>query len=137
MKLATVIFNLNKEGHHVVRENVTPAELALLVAEHHVNSGGKPLDVDEKGDFINKSVVETGDTSKRVTVKDGKEVTETVPVRTAIEEKGRLMQRYAANKVNAMYPGGSPNLPSDFKSAYKLGLQTALPASKLTEVKII
>lgn len=118
MKLATIRINLTKEGHEVIRENVTPAELALLTAEHHAASGGKPFEIDSKGDFSNDSVKETGDVKERTTG----------------EEKQRLKSRYAANKVEAMFPGASPNMPTDFKSAYKLGLGTILPATKLTEV---
>lgn len=136
MKLAKITLNLSKDGHHVHKEDVTPAELALLVAEHHVNSGGKPFEMDAKGEFTNDSVVETGDTTKKKSLKDGKEVIETVPARTPFEEKQRLMGKYAANKVNAMFPGANPTMPTDYKTAYKIGLGTVLPSSKLTEVKI-
>ena len=143
MKLATVKLNLSKEGHEVFRENVTPAELALLVAEHHTNSGGKPIDTDEKGDFTSHALKLTGDTSKiPVLDKDGKQEKDEKgnlkfhPPRTNAEEKARLFGRYNAAKVNAMYPGPMPNMPTDFKEAYKLGLGTVLPSSKLTEVKL-
>ena len=113
MKLATVTYNLTKEGHYVVREDVTPAEHLLIVAEHHANSGGKPVvDVKETGTAEVEDVDEKG------------------------VKKKRARQRYAANKVSALFQGALPNMPQTFPEAEKLGLQTMLPTSKLTEFKI-
>jgi len=137
MKLATVILNLSKEGHHVTREHVTPAELALLVAEHHVNAGGKPIDMDSDEKFAKRAITETGDTAVEVGKDEkGNATKKTVPARSTGDEKKRLMGRYAGNKVNAMFPGAMPQMPSTYEEAYKLGLGTVLPSSKLTEVKI-
>ena len=123
MKLATVTYNLTKEGHYVVREDVTPAEHLLIVAEHHANSGGKPVvHVQETGTAEVEDVDEKGVKKKRA--------------RSAAEEVARLRQRYAANKVSALFQGALPNMPQTFAEAEKLGLQTMLPTSKLTEFKI-
>ncbi len=110
MKTATVVLNLTKEGHYVTLAGVTPAELLLLVAEHHANAGGKPV-VELKPDA-------------------------TEVKREANEEVSRLMSKYAANKVFKLFPGATPTLPTDFKQAEELGVKTVLPTSKLTEVRI-
>ena len=136
MKQATVTYNLTKEGHHVVRENVTPAEHLLIVAEHHMYSGGKPV----------VSVVPTGDTTK-IEVEEEKDdgkgnktkvkVTKTVAERTSAEEVRRLRERYAGNKIAALFPGASPTLPTSYEEAEKIGVQTILPTSRLTEFKVV
>lgn len=124
MKLATVTYNLTKEGHHVVRENVTPAEHLLIVAEHHANSGGKPVvEVKETGTAEVEEVDEKGAKKKRP--------------RSPAEEVARLRQRYAGNKVSALFQGAIPNMPASFKEAEELGVKTVLPSSKLTEFKVV
>jgi hypothetical protein len=127
MKLATVVYNLTKEGHHIQRENVTPAEHLLIVAEHHANSGGKPV----------VSVKETGDTTKVEVEEGGKKVVKTVPARTAADEVARLSGRYAANKINFLFPGADPKMPTTFEEAEKRGVQLRLPSSKLTEFNVV
>jgi len=137
MKLATVTLTLSKDGHHVTLHNVTPAELLLLVAEHHTNAGGNPV--------VKESLVETGDTTK-VEVEEDKDdgkggktkvkVIKTVTGRTPAEEVARLRMKYAGNKVSALFQGAIPNMPKDFKEAQELGVKTALPSSKLTEFKV-
>lgn len=124
MKLATVTYNLTKEGHYVIRENVTPAEHLLIVAEHHANSGGKPVvSVKETGVAEVEEVDDKGAKKKRP--------------RSSAEEVARLRQRYAGNKVSALFQGAMPNMPTTFEEAEKLGVQTILPSSKLTEFKVI
>jgi (2Fe-2S) ferredoxin len=112
MKTADVIINLEKHGHNVWLKGVTPAELQLLVAEHHANAGGKVV---EEG-----SLVETEDVE-----------------RTPAEEVERLRGKYAGNKVVALYPGASPNMPESFDEAIKVGPTLKLPTSKLTQVKLM
>lgn len=124
MKLATVTLNIAKHGHHVVRENVTPAELMVLVAEHHANAGGDPV----------LEIKETGDTTKVEVEEGGKKVTKTVEGRKPQDEVARLKTRYAANKINHLFQGAIPNLPKDYKEARELGVRMVLPAAKLTEV---
>lgn len=115
MKLADVVIRLSKEGHDVPRSDVTPAELLLLVAEHHANAGGDPI----------VSITETGDT----TMKEGDETVET---RTVSEEVGRLKMRYGSHKVEHLFQGAIPNLPATFDEAKEIGIHTVLPSSRLT-----
>lgn len=136
MKLATVVYNLTKEGHHIVRENVTPAEHLLIVAEHHANAGGKPVvSVKETGDTTKVEVEEEKDDGKGGKVKV--KVTKTVPARTAADEVTRLSGRYAANKINFLFPGADPKMPTTFDEAEKRGVQLRLPSSKLTEFNVV
>jgi len=100
MKQANILLRLEKHGQDVHRNGVTPAEVAILVSEHHVNAGGNP-------------VVETT---------PDKDVT-----RTDSEEVERLKARYGVAKVNALYPGLKPSLPVDFKEASELGLKVQMP----------
>jgi len=112
MKTCSAEIHLTKEGHSVVRSEITPAELLILVAMHHANSGGKVIGTNEKGELL---------------ITPGPDVT-----RTPAEEKARLRMRYAGNVVESTFPGASPNMPDTFKAAYELGLKTVLPASKMS-----
>jgi len=108
MKQANIRLLLDKSGHDIAISDVTPAEVTLLVAEHQFNAGKDPI----------------------------LEVKETNPVqRTVTDEIQRLRQKYAANKINALFPGTSPNLPATFDEARKAGIGKSLPTNKLTEVK--
>lgn len=129
MKTARVELSLAREGHHVFLNGVTPAELLLLIAEHHANAGGKPvvnLTVDTE------DVVETGE--------DGITTVIQVPVeieRSPIQEVNRLRGKYAGNKVTYLFPGASPTLPTTFEEVQQTGPTIKLPSAKLTEVKLI
>jgi hypothetical protein len=131
MKLAKVEMTLSREVHHVFLDNVTPAELLLLVAEHTPTVGKNPIiNVEETGN--------TDDPITRKVVKGGKEeeVTETPPPRTSTQEVRRLKQKYHAKKVDALFPGANPNLPEDFKAATEQGGSVVLPTESLAEFKL-
>jgi len=108
MKIADITLSLDKSGHDVHLHGVTPAEALLLVAEHHTNAGTDPV----------KELKETGEVE-----------------RDANQEVDRLKSKYAAAKVNALFQGAIPTLPTDFAQARKLGIGQKLPTGKLTEVK--
>ncbi len=112
MKTATIEIHLTKEGHSVVREGITPAELLLLTSMHHANSGGKVITLGEKGQLL---MTPTADVT-----------------RTDADEKARLRMRYAGNIVEHLFPGADPKLPTDFKAAYDLGIRTTIPSSKMS-----
>lgn len=106
MKLAELRIRLDKTGWDVPLVDVTPAELMLLVAEHHANAGGDPvLDLKETGEVE----------------------------RTATQEVERLRMKYAANKVKALFQGAIPNVPQTYDEAKKAGIGFVLPTNKLTE----
>ncbi len=104
MKQANIVLRLEKHGQDVGKSNVTPAEVALLVAEHKVNAGGNPV----------------------VSHTDAPDVT-----RTDVEEVARLKGIYGVAKVNALYPGLKPSLPTSFDEASGLGVSATIPVNKL------
>ncbi len=104
MKQANIVLRLEKHGQDVGKSNVTPAEVALLVAEHKVNAGGDPI----------------------VSRTDAPDVT-----RTDVEEVARLKGIYGNAKVTALYPGLKPSLPVSFEEALGLGTGATLPVNKL------
>lgn len=110
MKTANVHMTLTKEGHDVFLTDVTPAELMLLVAEHHHNVGKDPV----------ISLEELGDED-----------------RTPQDEVRRLRLKYAGNKIAALFPGATPSMPTTFEDAKKTGFTQVLPTSKLTEFKLL
>jgi hypothetical protein len=132
MKQCTVEIHLTKEGHSVLRSEVTPAELLLLVAMHHTNSGGKVIPTNEKNELIlapgPDAVIDLGEDPKDKTKRLSRP-------RNASEEKGRLRMRYAGNIVESLFPGADPKMPDSFKSAYDQGLKSVIPSSKMTSVQ--
>lgn len=104
MKVANFNLKLNKLGSTVPLFEVTPAEAQLLTSVHHANAGESPL-------------------------KDRSEVKEVQ--RTDQEEIKRLLGKYQTKMVRAMYPGASPNLPKDFETAEKVGVDFEVPTSKM------
>ena len=119
MKEATIILNLSKEGHHVTKANVTPVEALLLVAEHHRNVGGNPIEV-------------VKDTVKDVTTKkDGKDV-----ARTDDEELARLRGKYPAGKIKALLTEVK-HFPDTFEKAIELGTGLQLPSGAIAATKLL
>ena len=106
MKTATVK-ELDKIGMDVVVRNVTPAEVALLVAEHHAKVGRNP-----------------------VSIIDGTEVEIKV---SSMQEINRLYGKYHPKKVKNLYPSPTANLPESFDEAFALGMGTTSPGTKFME----
>lgn len=134
MPLAKGFLKLNKFTSVPIR-NVTPAEVALLVAEHHRNAGGMPIEnlgrqTDKKGKAMvyteDEHGVETG-TMKEVFVE-----------RAEIQvdpraERSRLANKYRASKVAALFPGLVPSFPTTFRQAMEAGLSTTMPDERLLD----
>jgi len=145
MKQASILLHLDKSGHSVPRHEVTPIEAILLVAEHHKNAGGNPVEVIK--DTVKdcplvvtrvKKMVKTGEKKegdKTIDITEERE-TEEKRGRTADEELNRLRSRYAAAKVDALSTRVR-EFPDDFEKAVQLGLQLSLPTKSLSETKLI
>jgi hypothetical protein len=89
MKLAKCIVWLNP-GHHVIKENITPAEALVLRHLHSPNAGTDAV----------KDLTETGETG------DG---------RNAIQERKRLLSIYGKELIMQLFPGAIPQLPGTFE----------------------
>lgn len=111
MKLATVTLKMNRVGSTIIKKNVTPAELLLLVAMHGPEAGGDPV----------IEVKETGETS--ADFPDHAEV-------------GRLKQIYSTKKVEALFPGPMARLPETFEEARQVGAGAKLPSEKFMEFQV-
>ncbi len=48
MKLAHIRLKMDKIGSDVLIKNVTPAEVLLLVSDHHANAGGNPVTIESQ-----------------------------------------------------------------------------------------
>jgi hypothetical protein len=110
MKQAHIHFKLSKDQQVYIKD-VTPIQLLYLVAEHHKNCGGTPIDPSD--------------------IHDVHEVT-----RTNDQEFDRLRHKYSAKKLNAILQQ-IRDLPTDFPDAIKRGTTIAMPTGSLAEVKII
>jgi len=142
MRIANVELTLAKEGHHVFLTGVTPAELLLLVAEHHANVGKDPVvSLVEtnlgigKEEEIEVEFDAKDDKGQPYKKKEKRKVTNIE--RSPLLEVARLRGKYAGNKVTALFPGASPNLPSTFDEARKIGPTIVLPTAKLTEFRLM
>lgn len=107
MKTATVRLWINKFTC-MDKEGVTPAEAALLVADHHTAYGDVPVTILKKTEDVE---------------------------RTNGQERERLMGRYMNKKVVAMYPSKfNPDMPETFEQALQMGIETTLPTENLITV---
>jgi len=104
MPIADISLKTDQFGSNVQLKDVTPAEALLLVAEFNRAAGGDPI-VELTNE---RSVVRTDDT-----------------------EIMRLKQKYAAVKVNSLFPGSSPALPKNFAEARTKGLNTSTANARL------
>lgn len=107
MKTASIRLKLNKLGSNVFKQGVTPAEVALLVAEHHTNVGDNPVTIESE--------------------------TEVEVERSPINEIQRLLGKYNVKKVKALYPSVTANVPEDWDTAFQIGMGASLPTAKLME----
>ncbi len=108
---ANAVVKLSKE-HEVALNGITPIEALLLVAEHHKNVGGNPVEVD------------------KATIK------EVSPPRTIDDELNRLRGKYAQAKVRAI-ANEVKELPSTFEKAIELGTRITLPSQSMSSMKLI
>lgn len=140
MLLAEVQVQTNQLGSTLHLRNVTPAELMFLAAAYSQHSGGRPIrslvleeteeqvPVKEHHDemVVNGVLVPARDViTQMVTKKTGKRKTAT---RSAVEERNRLYAKYGKLRVQALYPGAIPQLPSTFNEAVRTGLSAELPS---------
>lgn len=89
----------------VTRKNVTTAEAALLIGEHHKSFGDVPLKV----------------------VPDTEEDIEVSPTQLY----NYLLNRYGVKKVKNLYPTPTARFPESFEEAQELGMATVNPSEKL------
>lgn len=110
MPTATVTIKLDRNGSCVTKKHVTPAELMLLVAEHHKRAGGSPVIKLELGEKIQRD--------PRV-------------------ERARLLSTYDSRKVQALFPGALPSLPKNFRQAMNAGIEAHIPSTRLLEMNLV
>lgn len=114
MRLADCHVQLDANGD-VPKQNVTPAEVLFLVADHQVNVKGNPI----------HGLVES---KVGAVVKD--EAGKVVRYRTVPEEIQRLKSRYPAAKVDKIFPGATPTLPKTFAEAITTGMGISMPQTQ-------
>ncbi len=120
MKEATVLLHLSKD-HQVLKNQVTPIEAMILVAEHQKNVGGTPIKIEDVTNVQEIVIeVETEDPKTKAKVKSK-------GTRSEDSELDRLRVRYTEKKVNHI-TSTVRQLPTTFEEAIKIGL-TKQPAS--------
>ena len=135
MKQANITLKLSKDAE-VHLTNVTPIEALLLVAEHHKNCGGNPVEI--VPGTVKDIVIPTEGTPAIPEVKDavGK-VTQigvaAVPAgvrsRTNDEEIDRLRAKYHFKKLDQI--AQVRDLPDTFEKAIERGIKLLLPTNAL------
>lgn len=110
MNVVDVVVKLDKIGQDVVRRAVTPAEVAILVAEHHKRAGGVPVTVIEG-------------TEKEVEI-------------SGTGLYNILCARYGAKRTKNIYPSPTVRYPETVNEAIELGMATINPSEKLMEYEI-
>jgi len=106
---ATVIIHLSKE-QTATRKNVTTAEAAILVGEHHKAFGDQPVEIipGSEGEM---------------------EITGT-------QLYSYLLSRFGVKKVKNLFPTPTSRYPETFEEAKELGMATINPSDKLMEFEI-
>jgi hypothetical protein len=121
--------------HDVPKVGVTPAEVVLLVAQFHQAKGDIPVHalvphVERKLKLdANKKIVRNEETFEALY----DNVETRFVVRAAHQEVGRLKSKFGAKKVEAIFPGVNPTLPTTFREALQMGVSTVLPNATLSK----
>lgn len=108
MPVASILLKVGR-GNEFRKTDVTPAEVALLVAMHQAKVGGNPV----------ANIVPTSN----VTV-------------DPITLKRFLADKYSAGKVEMLFPGPIPRFPLKFLRAVKMGLGITLAPERLLDFKV-
>lgn len=135
--LADVLLKIEK-GTEIWRYGITPAEVMLLVAEHHLGAGEMPIkQIVLRADKVAQlqNTAKTSDDPKERAQAEG-QLTDPKKTQTSIEVdprelKGYLIGRSTGEKVEKLFPGSEPKFPKGFKRAMQLGLGAKLPDSGL------
>jgi hypothetical protein len=140
MLLAEVQLQVDQMGSTLNLRDVTPAELMFLAASYAPHCGGRPvkklvLEVEEEKvpvtehheeRVINGQIIPAGDVLVGYEVKKGTKTR--VVTRTPVEERNRLFGKYGKLRVQAMYPGSIPQMPTTYNEAVTTGLSAELPS---------
>lgn len=148
---ATVTIKTDKIGNTIQRKGVTPAELMFLVADNHNGAGGDPvvkIEVEKKkvrGEVQDKdptgaplmTVPEDGneDEPQAVMVRgwvDSKE--DNRALRSPVQERARLQQKYGRRRIAKFYPGTIPQFPQSFEEARAYGVDSSTLEERLLSV---
>lgn len=141
MKTATVKLKISNVGSTIVKYNITPPELMLLVAQHHPHVGGNPV-VSLKEEIV--KLQKHNDERQVEEVLDPKTKTmkavlvnpmQASPEWTTGAERTRLRNIYRKDIVDSLFPGRMPEMPTAFDEAQALGVDSELPASQLISDK--
>jgi len=137
MKVATVTLKISNLGSCITKYNVTPAELLILVADFHPHVGGDPvIKLKEEVTKMQRhndehQVVELLDPK----TKTMKAVLISPPWAedswTAQQEANRLRGNYYRARVNGLFPGRIPTLPTTFEEARAAGVDAESPTPTL------
>lgn len=107
--LADIMLAINKQTI-LPKLGVTPPEVALLAAMHHIHVGGNPI-------------------------RDIKPLGKSIRI-DPIELKRRLMLAYSVKKVDTLFPGPVPNFPTKFIRAIRMGTDVKMTPEHLFDFHV-
>ena len=108
--LADIMLAINKQTV-ITKLGVTPPEVAILAALHHIHVGGNPI-------------------------KEIKPLGKSVKI-DPIELKQRLIMAYTPAKVNTLFPGPVPNFPTKFVRAMRMGTDVKIRPEHLFDFHVV
>lgn len=106
--LARVHFQISRFESVVVPE-VTPPELAVLIAVHRGDQGDPVVALEPLEESVERSVQ---------------------------EEKARLVSVYGRTVVESVFPGAIPNMPETFDEARGIGAEATVPKRNLVDYSL-
>ena len=123
----------------VLRQYVTPPELQILVAMHQKGAGGMPVLslklMKEVRESIKKSAEnEPSDLRKQFLVNKAASIPDKFPLDPRVL-RNWLAVRYGGKRVNELYPGAEPLMPTTFRRALSLGSETKFAEARLFDMQ--
>lgn len=111
IETASIRLIMDGKGSDVPKDGVTPAEAVILAMDH----------IGEVGKYPIHDIVPTGPATDDV--QDGEETKHAV--RTVLSEVRRLRTKYGKARVNKLFPGAIPSLPTSFEEAEEIVTEQA------------
>jgi hypothetical protein len=128
-----------ERGQTVWRNNITPPELMLLVAMHQAGAGGMPV-VEFK---LNQQVLQELEAEANELPPGEKKAyveSKIMLHKNDVEADPRALRNYLAGRygnerVNKLFPGSEPQMPTTFKRAMSIGIETKIQGARLFDMQ--
>lgn len=138
LPIADVLLKIER-GTVIPKHALTPPEVMLLVAMHHRGAGEMPVLKLELAPQIRAGLRAKAEKETNVDRKKQLEtLAETLPDKVKVDPRAfrnALAGKYGAERVNKLFPGAEPVLPTTFRRALNLGLENPIEGEGLFKMQ--